>query len=90
MKKHKLSNQDGSVKKQSWASVVKNDFHYNKSLYLMILPVIAYYILFCYLPMYGAIIAFKNYQPYLGFLKSPFVGFSNFTQFFPHRISVRY
>ena len=48
----------------------------------MILPVIAYYILFCYLPMYGAIIAFKNYQPYLGFLKSPFVGFSNFTQFF--------
>lgn len=54
----------------------------NKSLYLMILPVLLYYFLFCYKPMYGAIIAFKNFMPGRGIANSPWVGLQNFTDFF--------
>jgi putative aldouronate transport system permease protein len=54
----------------------------NKSLYIMILPVLAFYITFCYLPMYGVIIAFKNFQPGLGMWGSPWVGFQNYIDFF--------
>lgn len=48
----------------------------------MISPVIIYYILFHYLPMYGVIIAFKNYIPIKGIWGSPWVGFRYFNQFF--------
>lgn len=54
----------------------------NKNLYLMLLPVIAYYIVFCYYPMYGAQIAFKDFSPKLGIGGSPFVGIENFISFF--------
>lgn len=43
---------------------------------------IVYYILFHYVPMYGAVIAFKDYSPALGIAKSPWVKFQNFKDFF--------
>ena len=52
-----------------------------KYIYLMILPVLAYYIIFHYIPMGGAIIAFQDYKPALGFTRSPWVGFRHFTDF---------
>ena len=54
----------------------------NKGLYLMIVPVLVYYAIFCYGPMYGVVIAFKNFRPGIGILGSPWVGFSNFVDFF--------
>ena len=48
----------------------------------MLLPAVVYVILFCYAPMYGLQIAFKNYKVSLGISKSPWVGFRNFTDFF--------
>ena len=54
----------------------------SRYLYLMLLPVVAYFILFQYAPMYGVIIAFKNYNPFAGILGSPWVGFKYFEQFF--------
>lgn len=48
----------------------------------MILPVLAFYILFCYKPMYGAIIAFKDFMPMKGIAASPWVGFQHFKDFF--------
>lgn len=54
----------------------------NRSLYLMIIPVLIFFILFHYKPMYGAIIAFKDYTPALGIAESPWVGWNNFTRFF--------
>ena len=48
----------------------------------MVLPVIAFYILFHYAPMYGAIIAFKNYEPHFGIIGSPWVGLKHFFDFF--------
>lgn len=54
----------------------------HKKLYLMLLPIIAYYIIFCYYPMYGAQVAFKDYVPKLGIEGSPFVGWKHFIEFF--------
>lgn len=61
---------------------IKIDFIRNKSLYFMILPVIVFYIIFSYLPMYGAIIAFEDFKPQLGILGSPWVGLKHFRSFF--------
>ena len=48
----------------------------------MIIPVIAFYAVFCYTPMYGAVIAFKDYSPGLGIFGSSWIGFENFSEFF--------
>lgn len=58
------------------------DYRKHKYLYLMIFPVLLYYILFHYVPMYGAIIAFKDYRIAEGFTGSPWVGFKHFQSFF--------
>ncbi len=61
---------------------IARDLRKNYSLYLLAIPVFLYYILVCYKPMYGAIIAFKDFSPGLGIMKSPWVGFDNFVDFF--------
>ena len=60
---------------------IKKDYVVNKSLYLLLLPVIAYYIIFSYVPLYGALIAFMDYTPGLG-MSSNWVGFKHFITFF--------
>jgi putative aldouronate transport system permease protein len=54
----------------------------NWSLYILAVPVIVYFVLFSYKPMYGALIAFKNYSPGRGFSGSPWVGFEHFIRYF--------
>lgn len=51
-------------------------------LYLMILPVVVYYIVFKYLPMYGVVIAFKDYNVFKGIFESPWVGLDIFKKVF--------
>lgn len=58
------------------------NFKRDKYLLLIILPVIVYFVVFHYFPMYGVIIAFKKFQPLKGILGSPWVGFMYFEQFF--------
>ena len=70
------------MKQSSFVYRVKKDWMRNRSLYLMIIPVLIFFILFHYKPMYGAIIAFKDYTPALGIAESPWVGWDNFTRFF--------
>ena len=48
----------------------------------MLLPVLAFFILFKYLPMYGALLAFKEFAPGQGFLAGKWIGFENFKLFF--------
>ncbi|WP_039837912.1 ABC transporter permease [Paenibacillus sonchi] len=54
----------------------------NRYLYLMLLPTVLYFLIFEYKPMYGAIIAFKDFNPFSGVAGSPWVGFKNFEKFF--------
>lgn len=51
-------------------------------LYLMLVPCIIYYILICYVPMGGVILAFKDYSFRKGIWGSPWVGFRYFQMFF--------
>lgn len=53
-----------------------------KWLYIMLIPVLAYYAIFHYAPMYGATIAFKKFNIIKGIMKSPWIGFDNFTYLF--------
>ncbi|RAV09901.1 ABC transporter permease [Paenibacillus contaminans] len=64
--------------KETKKSIFVKDFRINKSLYLMMLPVILYFVIFQYAPMYGAIIAFKDYVPLKGIAASDWVGFQHF------------
>ena len=56
----------------------------NWGLYLLLLPSLVLLILFAYKPMYGVVIAFKNYKNSLGILGSPWADplFKNFQRFF--------
>jgi len=54
----------------------------NRSLYIMLIPVVLYFILFQYKPMYGAVIAFKDFNPFVGVWDSKWVGFKHFISFF--------
>jgi len=70
------------MNKRSFTYRIRKDWLRNKALYVLVIPVLVFYILFHYKPMYGAIIAFKDYTPTLGVAKSEWVGFANFTRFF--------
>ena len=68
--------------KGSLGQRISRDFSLNKYKYLLILPVLVYLFLFCYKPMYGLVIAFKNYKPTRGIAGSKWVGFLWFETFF--------
>lgn len=53
----------------------------DKWLYFLMLPGVLLTLVFRYFPMYGAIIAFKDYNPMLGILDSPWVGLEHFREF---------
>lgn len=64
---------------------IKKDLRKNRWIYLMAIPVIAYYVTFCYIPMAGIQIAFKNYNFGDGIWSSPWAanhGFQHFITFF--------
>lgn len=50
--------------------------------HVLIFPSIVLTFIFSYLPMYGLVMAFQDYNPGIGFFKSPFVGFENFQLIF--------
>lgn len=54
----------------------------SSQLYLLMLPSIIIFLIFTYYPMYGVIIAFKDFRPALGIMGSKWVGFQNFVTFF--------
>ncbi|GEK05679.1 sugar ABC transporter permease [Schleiferilactobacillus harbinensis] len=54
----------------------------NWELYVLIIPTFLSFLVFSYIPMYGVLIAFKDYVPVLGIWDSPWVGFKYFQQFF--------
>lgn len=54
----------------------------DRLLLLMMVPGVAYFLVFEYLPMAGNVIAFKDYVPFIGFLNSEWVGLANFQRMF--------
>ncbi len=61
---------------------ILGDIKKNYELYLFVIPAVLVMLVFHYFPIYGVQIAFKNFSPGLGILKSPWCGFDNFKEFF--------
>lgn len=68
-------------KSSNAGKILASDIRRNYSLYLLMIPVFLFYFFFMYKPMYGAIIAFKDFNPAEGILGSPWVGLDNFKKF---------
>lgn len=62
--------------------IIKKDFRKNWFAYMLAVPVIAWFVVFCYGPMWGLLIAFKDFKPLLGFAQSDWVGLKHFIDFF--------
>ncbi|MCI9625874.1 MAG: sugar ABC transporter permease [Clostridia bacterium] len=65
------------VKKSKWRAILRN-----YELYIFLLPALAYIAVFMYAPMYGVLMAFKDYNMAKGVMASPWVGLENFRRFF--------
>lgn len=68
--------------KESFGARVKKDAKNNWVLYLMFLPVLAFFVIFSYFPMAGILMAFEDYSPGQGFFNSEWIWFDHFKRFF--------
>lgn len=72
-------------RKLTFGQKLQRDWRKNKWKYILLLPVVIYFLLICYKPMYGVIIAFKNYRPNKGIMGSEWVGIKHFVTLFTGR-----
>ena len=70
-------------------SKFRNRVRKNWQLYLILLLPVIYIVIFAYVPMYGAQIAFRRYSPRFGIWGSPWIGLENFKKFFQSFYFVR-
>ena len=66
----------------SYFARVRKNFSQYKLVYILAIPVIVYYVIFHYLPMFGICVAFQDYRPAKGVLGSRWVGLKHFKSFF--------
>lgn len=67
---------------KSRRELIRHDFRINWSIYIMALPVLAYFIIFHYIPMGGVAMAFEDFSIRKGIFGSAWVGLKNFESFF--------
>lgn len=68
----------GGGRKKSLGQRIYKD----RYLLLLFLPCLIYYILFKYVPMWGVLISFKDFKPFIGFAGSEWVGLKHYANFF--------
>lgn len=73
---------NAGLARPSFLQRVKKDVMKHPMVYFMLLPVVAYYLIFAYVPMYGIVSAFQDYTPSRGYFGSEWVGFKHFQDFF--------
>jgi len=80
----KVENGPNEIMKAEVGTKMSRNLKYMKNnyqLYLLVLPALILLIIFKYVPMYGAIIAFKDFNPLQGIMGSPWIGWGNFEKF---------
>lgn len=82
MRKHNLKKKTSVAYTESFGVRLKRDIQRHWKIYMLLLPAILYYVMFCYMPMGGVIIAFKKFVPTKGIWASEWVGFKYFKEFF--------
>ena len=80
MLKHKQRVSKACAKEETWVHNIQKYWPY----YLMVLPGLLFFVIFKFIPMFGSIIAFEDYNIVGGFLDSPWVGFKNFKTLFAY------
>lgn len=79
---------------RGWKKFLKGDFctgiRQHKLLYLLLLPAFLYVLIFCYLPMFGLVIAFQDYKILDGVFGSEFIGMKTFRKIFYAQIRGSY
>lgn len=76
-------------RKLSLACKTSRELKRNYELYLMFIPIFLFYLIFCYKPMYGLLMAFQDYKPSKGIWGSNWVGLKHFESFFSSFYFVR-
>jgi putative aldouronate transport system permease protein len=74
---HTTDHMKSEQRRSRWAKFKKDLW-----LYILLFPGLVYFIIFKYLPMWGVVIAFQDYSPFLGVFGSKWVGFEHFRNFF--------
>jgi putative aldouronate transport system permease protein len=80
----KLESSESKLIKEKAGTKTSKKLRYmkeNYQLYLFVLPALVLVIIFKYVPMYGALIAFKDFNPLQGIMGSPWIGVKNFEKF---------
>lgn len=73
------------VSKDQYKLLSRKNWYKDRYLVLMMIPVVAYFVIFCYLPMTGLYMSFTQFRPgkgFLGIFSGKFVGMKWFNQFF--------
>lgn len=83
VKKHKNAwREQMKARLKKSAKAWKKDIVYNRYIYIMLIPVVMYFVIFHYIPLIGAQIAFRNFSPVKGVWNSEWVHFRHFIDFF--------
>lgn len=69
----KRSNQH-LMRRQDIRNIINNNYEY----YIMLLPLLVFLFIFCYIPIYGVVLSFKDFDVRLGIVGSPWVGLKHF------------
>jgi len=77
-----LINQKLALESNKYKKNLMHEIKKHKYLIILLVPALIWYIIFCYVPMYGNIMAFKQYNFRLGIFGSPWVGFQKFERAF--------
>ena len=72
---------DATIGEKTFKERLVRDFKMHGALYLMFVPILVWYLLFRYKPLYGLLMAFQNYSPFLGIMGSKWVGLDYFVEF---------
>ena len=76
------------MKTKSKITKVVREIWKSRYIYLLIGPLMAWLIIFCYVPMYGLVLAFKKYKGRLGIWGSEWIGLKNFKRIFVTQSSI--
>lgn len=80
-----MISQQPAIQRKPLRTRLAQDFQQNRYVYLMLIPVLAFYILFKYGPVTKMVVAFQDYSLYKGIAGSKWVGLDNFIKFFQMR-----
>ena len=73
-----MTPEQAAVAKKAKRSKLWTDIWQNRQTYILLMPGLIWYAVFCYIPMGGLQLAFKNFRADLGIIKSPWVGMRNY------------